>query len=112
MMLITDAMPPVGTNLTSFDLYGRTITVSGDRCLAEDGTLAGCHLDMATAVRNCARLVGLPLEEALRMASLYPAEFLGFGDHRGRLEAGYRADMALLDDELFVTNTWIGGNDQ
>ena len=112
MMLITDAMPSVGTNLTSFDLYGRTITVSDDRCVAEDGTLAGCHLDMATAVRNCARLVGLPLEEALRMASLYPAEFLGLGDHRGRLEAGYRADLALLDDELFVTNTWIGGNDQ
>ena len=111
MILVTDAMPSVGSDLRAFDLYGRTITVSEDRCTAEDGTLAGSHLDMATAVRNTVTKVGLPLEEALRMASLYPAEFLGLGKNRGRIATGFRADFALLDDDLMVTKTWIEGND-
>jgi N-acetylglucosamine-6-phosphate deacetylase len=111
MMLITDAMPSVGSDLREFDLYGRTITVAADRCMADDGTLAGSHLDMATAVRNTVARIGLPLEEALRMASLYPAEFLGLDKDRGRITAGYRADFALLDDDLHVRKTWIEGND-
>jgi N-acetylglucosamine-6-phosphate deacetylase len=112
MMLITDAMPFVGSDLREFDLYGRTITMSADRCVAEDGTLAGSRLDMATAVRNTVARVGLPLEEALRMASLYPAEFLGLSENRGCIAAGYRADFALLDDDLHVQKTWIEGNDR
>jgi N-acetylglucosamine-6-phosphate deacetylase len=111
MVLITDAMPSVGSGLQAFDLYGRTITVTGDRCMAEDGTLAGSHLDMASAVRNTVNGVGLGLEEALRMASKYPAEFLGLDDQRGRIAPGYRADFALLDDDLHVTKTWIEGRD-
>ena len=79
--------------------------------MAEDGTLAGSHLDMASAVRNTVAGVGLDLEEALRMASRYPAEFLGLGDQRGRITPGYRADFALLDDDLQVTKTWIEGSD-
>ena len=111
MMLITDAMPSVGSDQRSFDLYGRTITVADDRCMADDGTLAGSHLDMAGAVRNTVAMVGLPLEEALRMASRYPAEFLGLGDSMGRIERGYRADFALLDDDLHVSKTWIAGEE-
>ena len=111
MILITDAMPSVGSDMQAFDLYGRTITVEDDRCMAEDGTLAGSHLDMASAVRNTVAGVGLDLEEAFRMASRYPAEFLGLGDQRGRITPGYRADFALLDDDLQVTKTWIEGSD-
>jgi N-acetylglucosamine-6-phosphate deacetylase len=112
MMLITDAMPSVGSELREFDLHGRKITVENDRCTAADGTLAGSHLDMATAVRNTTTLIGLPLEEALRMASMYPAAFLGLGHQMGRISAGFRADFALLDDDLRVTKTWIGGDDK
>jgi len=49
------------------------------------------------------------LDEALRMASLYPAEFLGLGDVLGRLAPGYQADMILFDDQFKVTQSWIKG---
>lgn len=108
-MLVTDAMPGVGTNSTSFYLQGRKISVSGLVCVDEDGRLAGSNIDMASCVRNAVRLLQLPLPEAVRMASLYPAEFLGIGHDTGRIRAGYRANLVLADESLNVLETWIDG---
>lgn len=108
-MLVTDAMPPVGSPESSFVLQGRTIHVKGGVCRDENGILAGTGLDMATAVRNAVSLLGLELAEAARMASEYPAAFLGLDRELGRIEAGYRANLALLDDDLQVSRTWIEG---
>lgn len=108
-MLVTDAMPGVGTNKTSFNLQGRKITVSGAVCIDEDGRLAGSNIDMASCVRNAVKLLHLPLPEAVRMASLYPAEFLGIAHDTGRIRAGYRANLVLADDDLNVLETWIDG---
>ncbi|PWC35910.1 N-acetylglucosamine-6-phosphate deacetylase [Azospirillum sp. TSO35-2] len=109
MMLVTDAMPPTGTDATSFELNGRTIYRRDGRLVLADGTLAGADLDMAAAVRNAGRLIGLPLEECLRMASLYPAEFLGLAGERGRVAPGWRADLVLLRSDLTVRGTWLAG---
>jgi N-acetylglucosamine-6-phosphate deacetylase len=108
-MLVTDAMPSVGTNLSSFQLQGKRIDVVDGRCLDEQGTLSGSALDMASAVRNAVGLLGLPLEDAVRMASTWPAEFLGLGDQLGRIAPGYRANLVLADAELTVLDTWIDG---
>ena len=108
MILVTDAMPPAAGGPATFDLGGRPIRAEGGRLLGADGTLAGADLDMARAVANAVRLLGLEAEEALRMASLYPAEALGLAD-RGRIAAGQRADLVLLDDRLDVIDTWIDG---
>jgi N-acetylglucosamine-6-phosphate deacetylase len=112
VFLVTDAMPPVGTDATSFTLQGRTILRREGRLVTEDGTLAGADIDMVTAVRNCVRLLGLSLEESLRMASLYPACYLGLDDHLGRLAPGYRADLTLLQPDLTVLATWVDGQEQ
>ena len=108
-MLVTDAMPSVGTDARSFKLQGRVITVSGTVCIDEDGRLAGSNIDMASCVRNAVSLLGVPLPEAVRMASLYPAEFLGLSHELGRIEPGYRANLVLADDKLNVLETWIDG---
>ena len=108
-MLVTDAMPCVGTNLKFFTLQGKTITVRNGACFDERGRLAGSDLDMATAVRNAVKLLGVSLADASRMASHNPAEFLGLGDELGRIAPGYRADLVLLDEDLAVRRTWIGG---
>jgi N-acetylglucosamine-6-phosphate deacetylase len=108
MMLVTDAMPTVGSDATGFDLYAGRVEKRGGRLVNEAGTLAGSDLDMATAVRNTVAALGLPLEAALQMASRFPAEFLGLRD-RGRMAPGQRADLVLLDDALRVTDTWIAG---
>ena len=109
MFLVTDAMPPVGSDADRFELHGQTITVSDGICRTDDGVLAGSALDMATAVRNCVHMLGLPVAEAARMASAYPADFLGLAADRGHITAGCRADFVVLDDELTARETWIGG---
>jgi len=108
-MLVTDAMPSVGTNNASFSLQGRRISVHGTVCLDEDGRLAGSSIDMASCVRNAMSMLGLPLAEAVAMASASPAEFLGLGNDTGRIAAGYRANLVLTDEQLHVRETWIDG---
>jgi N-acetylglucosamine-6-phosphate deacetylase len=109
-MLVTDAMPPVGGRKSRFMLYGQEIEARGACCMTHDGTLAGTALDMASAVRNCAHLLGVPLTAALRYASAEPARFLGVADRLGRLASGYQADMVALDpDSVQVLGTWVAG---
>ena len=110
VFLVTDAMPPVGAEDPSYSLYGEVITAVDGVVRNAAGSLAGSALDMATAVRNAVRLLGLPLEEAARMASTYPARFLGLGDRYGRIAPGYQADLVQVDDDLQVVATWIAGN--
>jgi N-acetylglucosamine-6-phosphate deacetylase len=108
--LVTDAMPTVGTSLDYFKLVGRAIKLADGRLTTEDGTLAGAHLDMASAVRNAVRLAQIPLEDALRAASLTPARFLGLDKERGALVPNARADLVALTQELNVVATWLGGS--
>jgi N-acetylglucosamine-6-phosphate deacetylase len=112
VLLVTDAMPLTGTDATSFALFGRTVLRRDGRLVTEDGILAGADIDMAASVRNCVQLLGLPVEEALRMASLYPAAYLGLDGELGRAAAGYRADLTLLRADLTVLATWVGGAEQ
>jgi N-acetylglucosamine-6-phosphate deacetylase len=110
-LLVTDAMPPVGGRRSTFTLHGETVTVRDGRCVTNDGTLAGAALDMATAVRNCVRLLGASLPDALRFASTNPAAFLGLGQVLGRLAPGYRADLVAFDpNDMTVLDTWVAGN--
>lgn len=109
VFLVTDAMPMVGGDRPDFSLYGETITAVDGVVRNAAGALAGSALDMASAVRNTVRLLGLPLDEACRMAAQYPAEFLGLGGSHGRIAPGYRADLAWLDADITVRGTWIAG---
>jgi N-acetylglucosamine-6-phosphate deacetylase len=112
-MLVTDAMPPLGGTRSSFALYGEEIAVKAGRCLRQDGTLAGAVLDMASAVRNCVALLGVPLETALRFASAHPASFLGVDGWLGQLAPGYRADMIALEPaSVTILATWTAGEPQ
>lgn len=109
IFLVTDAMSPIGTDMTSFTLNGREIFRKDGRLTLADGTLAGADIDMISCVRFMHERVGLELEEALRMASLYPAEAIGMTSRKGRLTHGHDADFVVLDDRLGVLATYIGG---
>ncbi|HET8899838.1 MAG TPA: N-acetylglucosamine-6-phosphate deacetylase [Rhodanobacteraceae bacterium] len=109
LFLVTDAMPPVGADEPRFDLHGEAIEIRDGVCQTASGTLAGSALDMATAVRNTVELLGVPLDEAVRMAASYPADFLGVADRRGRIAAGLQADFVELDSALTAHASWIDG---
>ena len=109
LFLVTDAMPPVGGTGQTFVLNGETIHVKDGAARTSDGVLAGSVISMIDAVRNSVRLLGLPLEEAARMASTYPADFLGLGRTHGRVAPGYQADFTVVDTDLRVRETWIAG---
>jgi N-acetylglucosamine-6-phosphate deacetylase len=109
IFLVTDAMAPTGTDMMSFELTGRMVYRKDGALRLADGTLAGADLTMIDAVTYVHRTLGLPLEEALRMASLYPAQAIGVANERGSLAHGARADFVHLSDDLAVRGTLIGG---
>jgi N-acetylglucosamine-6-phosphate deacetylase len=109
LMLVSDSMATVGSAQSAMTLLGQQITLSGGALRTDEGTLAGAHLDLSAAVRNAVHLLGAPRDQALRMASLTPAEFLGVDQERGRVAPGCRADFVLLSENLEVEATWIGG---
>jgi len=110
-LLVTDAMPPVGGARDTFALQGRPIRTRDGKLMDEQGRLAGSLLDMAGAVRNCVRLLSMPLAGALRMASTAPAQAIGLGDRFGRLLPGYRADLVAIDPATIrVMGTWVAGD--
>ncbi|HEY6640722.1 N-acetylglucosamine-6-phosphate deacetylase [Povalibacter sp.] len=108
-MLVTDAMPSVGIDGNEFMLQGRRIIVRDGRCLDENGTLAGSHLSMSEAIANAQQMLHLDLAQCVRMASEYPATFLGLDGELGKIAPGYRASLVQTDDQLNVIETWIDG---
>ncbi|MGO2011456.1 MAG: N-acetylglucosamine-6-phosphate deacetylase [Pseudoalteromonas sp.] len=109
IMLVTDAMPPVGTDDMEFDFFdGRKVIRTGGRLNSSTGELAGSVLDMASAVRNSVNTLDISLGESLRMAALYPAQYLSLVK-KGRLIDGFDADFVVLDEHQYVTKTYIGG---
>jgi N-acetylglucosamine-6-phosphate deacetylase len=109
VFLVTDAMSPTGTDTASFELTGRMVYRKDGALRLADGTLAGADLTMIDAVAYVHKTLGLPLEEALRMASRYPAEAIGIDGERGTLAPSKRADFVHLGDDLEMRRTVIGG---
>ncbi len=107
--LVSDAMPTAGWDGDRFMLNGRAVRREGGRLTLSDGTLAGSDLTLAQAVRHAVRDVGIPLAQALRMASTLPAAMLGLSVDRGALTPGMRADIVAFDADLRVRGVWLGG---
>ncbi|WP_257658579.1 N-acetylglucosamine-6-phosphate deacetylase [Parapedobacter lycopersici] len=101
LFLITDAVTEAATGIY-------THVRNGDHFTLPDGTLSGSALSLMDAVANCVKHVGIPLEEALRMASLYPARLIG-ADHLGRIAPGARANLILFDGEYRIQQVLLDG---
>ncbi|WP_206483398.1 N-acetylglucosamine-6-phosphate deacetylase [Thalassotalea sp. G2M2-11] len=109
LFLVTDAMSTIGTDQTEFSFFDRTVYLNDGRLTSTTGELAGAALEMNTAVRNTAQGLEVGKEEAIRMASMYPADYINQQKIRGRLQPGTQADFVALDDDYQVLSTWIGG---
>ncbi|WP_409526911.1 N-acetylglucosamine-6-phosphate deacetylase [Rhizobium sp. G21] len=110
IFVVTDAMSTIGTDLTGFTLNGRQIYRTDGKLTLADGTLAGADIDMFSSVRFLIDSVGLSLEEAVRMASVYPAEVMGVSENKGRIAVGCDADFVILNAAATqLSSTWIAG---
>jgi len=109
MILVTDAMPSVGSADEEFELLGEKIRRINGALTNDAGTLAGSDLDMASAVRNAVKLLDVELAEAVAMASTNPAAFLSLNHELGRIAPGYCSNLVLLDENIEVVETWIDG---
>ncbi len=110
--LITDAVRAAGMPAGTYKLYEQefTVTAAGAARLG-DGTLAGSTLTMRRAVQNMVELAGLPIEMVIPMATEVPARILGVADRKGRIAAGYDADLVLLTPKFDVSRVFVRGRE-
>ncbi|HIF9272164.1 TPA: N-acetylglucosamine-6-phosphate deacetylase [Photobacterium damselae] len=112
LFMVTDAVTPAGTDMTEYDMAGVKAYVTNGKCHYEDGTIAGAAITMIEGVRNLIQHVGLPREEALRMASLYPAKAIKIDDSYGKITEGYKANIVLLNDNNQVEHIFQMGRQE
>ncbi|MFT6528513.1 MAG: N-acetylglucosamine-6-phosphate deacetylase [Psychrosphaera sp.] len=109
LLLVTDSMSTIGSDQQSFEFFGVEVIRDGDKLSTPEGTLAGSALDMITAVKNAVEHLGLSLEEALNMVSLYPAQYLAVDNKMGSIQVGKQADLTAFTNDFNVSKTWIAG---
>jgi N-acetylglucosamine-6-phosphate deacetylase len=111
LMAITDGTAGSGQAIGSTaSLGGRAIHVRDQAAFLDDGTLAGSTLTMDRAFRNIVTSFRSSLVDAVWMCATTPARQLGISD-AGRIEAGLAADLVVLDRDLRVVRTLIGGEE-
>ncbi|SMY16013.1 N-acetylglucosamine-6-phosphate deacetylase [Photobacterium aquimaris] len=109
LFMVTDAVAPAGTDMTEFDMAGLQAYVTDGKCHYKDGTIAGSAVTMIQGLNNLIDHVGLSREEALRMATLYPAKAIKVDNEYGLLKAGYKANITLLSDDNQVKHVYQMG---
>ncbi|MHA6606793.1 N-acetylglucosamine-6-phosphate deacetylase [Photobacterium damselae] len=112
LFMVTDAVTPAGTDMTEYDMAGVKAYVTNGKCHYEDGTIAGAAITMIEGVRNLIQHVGLSREEALRMASLYPAKAIKIDDSYGKIAEGYKANILLLNDNNQIEHIFQMGRQE
>ncbi|EOB3569559.1 N-acetylglucosamine-6-phosphate deacetylase [Vibrio vulnificus] len=109
LVLVTDATAPAGANMDYFIFVGKKVYYRDGKCVDENGTLGGSALTMIEAVENTVEHVGIALDEALRMATLYPAKAISVDGYLGRIKKGYIANLTIFDRDFNVKATVVNG---
>ncbi|MGL5031943.1 MAG: N-acetylglucosamine-6-phosphate deacetylase [Aeromonas sp.] len=112
LVLVTDATAAAGApeGFDKFDFCGTTVFVRDGQCLDENGTLGGSSLTMIEGIENLVKQVGLTLDEALRMATLYPARAIGREADLGSVQVGHIANLTVFDQHFTVRGTVVNGH--
>ncbi|CNB52131.1 N-acetylglucosamine-6-phosphate deacetylase [Yersinia similis] len=111
LVLVTDATAPAGAEIEQFIFAGKTIYYRDGLCVDENGTLSGSALTMIEAVQNSVEHVGIALDEALRMATLYAARAIGVDKQLGSIEVGKVANLTAFTRDYKITKTIVNGNE-
>jgi N-acetylglucosamine-6-phosphate deacetylase len=109
VILISDAVSAAGMPDGKYRLGGFSVVVTGGVCRNDDGNLAGSTVTLDAAVRNLAAFTGASFQSCLPCATLNPARLLGIEKRKGIIAAGADADLAVLDKNFYVTQTYVRG---
>ena len=109
LILVTDATAPAGANIDQFDFVGTTVYYKEGKCVGKDGTLGGSAITMIESIKQCVKFVGIELDEAIRMATLYPATAISIENKLGSIKAGYVANLAIFNNDYKVMATIVNG---
>ena len=110
LILITDSMMAAGMADGSYRLGDYAVTVADGKATLADGTLAGSISTMNRAVLNFMLATGEPLENIWQVMSLNPARAIHLAHRKGSIEIGKDADLVLVDANIDVRLTIVGGN--
>ncbi len=113
-VMITDSLRCKGSPEGIYDLGGQSVEVraNGSAYLVGTNTLAGSSLRFNEGLRNLIEYVQVPVNYAINMVSLNAAKMLRIDDHKGKLVAGYDADIVVLDNEYNIEQTYSLGKAQ
>ena len=109
LFFVSDSMATIHHGEPSFELYDEVVSESNGRIINSEGKLAGSSITQIDAIKNAYQSCNIPLNEALAMASRYPAEYLGVANYLGSLKSDYRADLTHFDLDFQVQNVWVAG---
>lgn len=109
LILVTDATAPAGADISEFDFVGTTVYYKQGKCVGKDGTLGGSAVTLIESIEQCVKFVGISLEEAIRMATIYPAKAISVDNKLGSIEVGKIANLAIFNHDYQVTGTVVNG---
>lgn len=114
LILVTDATAPAGAKASQFenqfDFVGTTVYYKNGKCVGEDGTLGGSAVTMIESIEQCVKFVGIPLNEAIRMATLYPAKAISVDHKLGSITPNKIANLCIFNENFKVTATVVNGD--
>ena len=105
LYMVTDAASPAGTNMTEFMFEGNLVYHKDGKCVDANGTLGGSALVMIDGVKNLIQGAKFSYEEALKMATSYPAKAVQVDSRYGHIKPGYIADLTYFDENFKVKGT-------
>ena len=110
LFFVSDSMATINHGEPSFELYDEVVSESKGRIINSEGKLAGSSITQIDAIKNAYQKCNIPLESAISMATLYPAEYLGISDYLGQIKKGFRADLVHFNSDFKIQNVWVEGN--
>ena len=110
LFFVSDSMATINHGEPSFELYDELVSESKGRIINSEGKLAGSSITQIDAIKNAYQKCNIPLESAISMATLYPAEYLGISDYLGQIKKDFRADLVHFNSDFKIQNVWVEGN--
>lgn len=108
IILVSDSMCACGLSDGIYELGGQKVIVKDSTATLENGTIAGSTTNLMSCVKNCVDF-GIPLEDALKAASINPAKLIGVDDITGSIAVGKYADLVLMDEKFHIKHVFVKG---